>query len=121
MINLKTVGYYSVFLGFCVTGMWVFLLTSTHIEEGKTEMAFHLSSEFAMAFICLISGWQIIKKKSPGKLLGILGHGMLVYSVLNAAGYYGEKGEIPMLIMFMALFFLSVISLAVLFNSVKRD
>ena len=41
-----------------------------------------------MALICITSGVLISKKQETGNLLALAGHGMVIYSVLNAAGDY---------------------------------
>lgn len=92
------------------------LLTETP-PEGKTELSFHLFSEFLMALLCLVSGFLLLKNKPISKLLNVLGLGMVIYSVLNAAGYYGEKNEIPIMIMFIVLLILT--SIAIFFNLEK--
>lgn len=90
-MKLKLIAFYSIFIGVSVIAMWVLILSTEVLPEGKTELSFHLISEFLMALICLISGIQILRRSRLGKLLNITGLGMVLYSVLNAAGYYGEK------------------------------
>ncbi len=113
----KVIGYYSVIIGVSVIAMWVFILLNESLPEGKTELTFHLFSEFMMAFCCLISGLFLLKKKLNGKLLNVLGLGMMIYSVLNAAGYYGERGDIPMMILFFGIF---ILTLAAVFFHLKK-
>lgn len=60
-----------------------------------------------MALLCLVSGILLLTDKPLSRLLNILALGMVIYSVLNAAGYYGEQKDIPMMIMFIALLILT--------------
>jgi lipopolysaccharide export LptBFGC system permease protein LptF len=109
-MNRKIVSYYSIIIGFAVILMWTMILLKKEIPEGKTELLYHLSSEFLMAVLCLISGILWLSNRRIGKSLNILGLGMVIYSVLNAAGYYGERDNIPMMVMFSILFILTIIA-----------
>jgi hypothetical protein len=106
----KIVAYYSISIGVAVILMWIMILLRQEIPEGKIEMIFHLVSEFVMAFLILISGFMLIYKHRMGKLLNIAGLGMVLYSVLNAAGYYGESDNAAMMIMFSLLFLFTFIA-----------
>jgi hypothetical protein len=113
-MKIKTVGYYSIFIGIAVISMWTMILFTQNPPEGKTELTFHLFSEFLMAVLCIFSGILILRNKAFGKSLNVLALGMVIYSVLNAAGYYGENNEVQMMIMFIALSILT--SIAVIIN-----
>lgn len=115
-MKIKIVGYYSIFIGIAVITMWTMILFTQHPPEGKTELTFHLFSEFVMAILCIFSGILILKNKAFGKSLNILALGMVIYSVLNAAGYYGENNEVQMMIMFVALSILTSIAVIINFN-----
>lgn len=110
-MKTKIVAYYSIFIGISVIAMWIMILLTETPSEGKTELSFHLFSEFLMALLCLITGILLLRNNSKGKMLNILGLGMVIYSVLNAAGYYGERKDIPFMIIFIILFILTSIAL----------
>lgn len=82
-------------------------------SRGRTELSFHLFSEFLMASVCIVGGILLLRKNSLGKPVTSIGLGMVLYSVLNAAGYYGELGNTPMMIMFIFLFVLSMVALLI--------
>ena len=109
-MKLRIVAYYSIFIGISVIAMWIMILLTENPAEGKTELSFHIFSEFLMALLCLVSGILLLKNKPKGRLLNILGLGMVIYSVINAAGYYGEKSETLMMIMFIVLLILTIIA-----------
>lgn len=107
----KFIGYYSVFIGISVIALWIMILFKQSPPEGKTELAFHLFSEFLMAMICLVSGILLLKKNHIGKPLNFIGLGMAIYSILNAAGYYGQNSNFYMMIMFILLFIVTMTAL----------
>jgi hypothetical protein len=106
-MNRRIVSYYSIFVGLAVILMWTVILLRQEIPEGKIEMFYHLFSEFLMAILCVVSGILFLFNYKIAKLLNILGLGMVIYSVLNAAGYYSERENVPMILMFTILFLLT--------------
>lgn len=107
----KIVAYYSIFIGISVIAMWTMILLTENPPEGKTELTFHLFSEFLMALLCSVSGILLLMNRPKGRMLNILGLGMVIYSVINAAGYYGERNDIPKMILFVVLFILTSVVL----------
>lgn len=116
----RIVGGYTIFIGISVIAMWIMILNGPTLPEGKTELGFHLFSEFLMAIICIISGLRLWLNKPSAKILNVCGLGMVIYSVLNAAGYYGEKGETVMLLMFIILTILTANAVILLTVSNKK-
>jgi lipopolysaccharide export LptBFGC system permease protein LptF len=90
--------------------MWTIILLKQEVPEGKIEMSYHLFSEFLMAVLCVVSGVLFLLNNRIAKHLNILALGMVIYSVLNAAGYYGEQENVPMLVMFTILFLITTIA-----------
>jgi len=103
-MKTRIIGYYSVFIGISVIALWIMILLNETLPEGRTELSFHLFSELVMALLCLSSGILMIRRVRAGKILNITGLGMVAYSVINAAGYYGERGDTAMMIMFIVIF-----------------
>lgn len=112
----KLIAGYSIFLGISVIFLWVFILKPADQQEGKLEMGFHLMSEFLMACFCIVSGIKILLKHKESLLINSAAHGMVVYSVANAAGYYGERGNWPMTVVFLLIFCVSLIIIVININ-----
>ena len=112
-MKTKLIGYYSIFLAVTITAYWIMTLSSGSYPEGKIEIAFHVFSELLMAFICLLGGIFLLKKNKHGRNLSIIGFSMILYSVLNAAGYFGERNELRLTIVFMALFLITSMALII--------
>ena len=99
---LRYSNYYLVLIGTGVVFFWgMFILTNS---EFKTQIYFHIFSEILMATICIIAG---LKTFGKNYFLKVAAHAMLIYSTLNAAGFYAEKNDIIMLILFVFLFMVS--------------
>jgi hypothetical protein len=114
LVQIKILKWYCIAIGILIIVSWIFILfTKSELPEGNIELAFHLISEFIMAFACLFGGVLIHRKKKTGYLIVLIGFGMLIYSTLNAGGYYLEHGDyaVPLL---MLLLFLTTLMLAFL-------
>lgn len=112
----KIIGFYSVFLGVSVIAIWILIYLTEDISEGPLEMAFHLSAEGLMAFTCIAGGLMVISGRKRADLVILLGHAMIVYSVINAAGYYVQRGESVAPVLFMVLM---VVSMAIIHATIS--
>ncbi len=123
LISMKTrlIALYSLFLGIAILGMWGAILASSALPEGPVELTFHLISETLMALAALASGILILRGRRYGKMTGVAAHGMVIYSVLNAAGYYAERGERLLPALFILLMLGSAWSIFVLITSSKTS
>jgi len=113
----KTIGIYSIILGISIIALWIVLLISNNVPEVQTEpisIIFHLCAELLMGLMLLISGISLIRKSKVGDILFLISSGMVIYSIINSSGYYGNSGEWSMvtvfiLILLVTLFFNSVL------------
>jgi hypothetical protein len=116
----KLIGVFSIVTGISVLAMWVCLLATGATVEGPIALGFHLYSEFAMAIVLLVSGIMLFSKRTSAPITNMGGLGMMVYSTLNAAGYYGQKGDTAMMIFFVVLFCLAVGAISLHYQLLKR-
>jgi phosphotransferase system glucose/maltose/N-acetylglucosamine-specific IIC component len=103
----KVIGRYSLILGITILGSWGMILFTGEIPEGRTEFAFHLFSEVLMSLSCIVAGALILKQHRLGRGVTMAAHGMVIYSVLNAAGYYAEREGWILPAVFVILFLIS--------------
>jgi len=102
---LKPIALYSVFIGISVILFWNWFLMTQVPKEGFTELIFHIISEVLMAVLSIAAGYCFLRFKYLKPI--IAAHAMLVYSTLNATGYFIEKNEFLVLIFFVFLFIVS--------------
>lgn len=113
----KIIAVYSLVIGISIIGLWVMLMLTGEITEGKFEISFHITSEFIMAITLLIAGYGLLKGKIFARSVFLISNGMLIYSVLNAAGYYGESKDFIMMFMFLLILLISILSLLIIYRS----
>lgn len=106
IMNKKLAAIFNIIIGISMIGTWALLLGTKNVVEIKTkpiEILFHIFSEIATALLLLISGFGIITNKRWSSKLFLLSMGALLYSVINAVGFYGQSGDFIMVIVFVVI------------------
>ena len=88
------------------------LLITKQIPELETEpiaIGFHITAESIMGTISIVSGILMLINLSWALYPFILAMGLVIYSVINSAGYYGQKKEWPFVIMFGVILLTSIV------------
>ena len=105
-------GIYAILVGIGVLGLWTMLYLTNQIPEIKTEsvaIGFHITAEITMGILSLLSGIFLLIDLSWARYLFILAMGLVVYAVINSAGYYGQKKQWSFVIMFGIILIVSII------------
>ena len=92
------------------------LLRTKQVPELETEpvaIKFHITAEMTMGILSLMSGIFLLIGLSLSTYFFILAQGLVIYAVINAAGYYGQRKQWPFVIMFGIILIASA-SLAIL-------
>ena len=108
----RTAAIYAIIVGIAMVGMWSRDLLTGQVPELITEpidIILTIVAEYLTAVALMISGFGLIKKRSWGFKAFLLSMGFLLYSVMSAAGYFGQKGEFVMLGMMVVIFILAVV------------
>ncbi|MHA1931683.1 MAG: hypothetical protein ACW96X_04030 [Promethearchaeota archaeon] len=109
-------GIYAIVIGIGILGLWLMLYITKQIPELKTEpvaIAFHITAECIMGILSLLSGIFLLSGFSCAPYFFILAMGLITYAVINSAGYYGQKKQWSMVIMF-GLVLIASVSLVIL-------
>jgi len=109
---------YTIIIGITMLGMWFLLLIKREVPDLKTkptQIFFHLVAEFLTAVMLIIGGIGFIMNQPWGMALFFIAIGMVIYSTINAAGFYGQLKDWPMFIILIVftIFSLLITSLIV--------
>lgn len=102
---------YAMAVGVLMLVMWPVLFITGDIVELQTaplEIYFHLAAELLTAVLLIAGGVGKFRGKAWGLKLYLLSMGMLIYTVMNSAGYYAQTGDIAFVTMFAVLFILTL-------------
>ena len=114
------VSIYSVLIGFFMIGFWMFATFSGMVpeEEKPWGIRFHLLSEFTTATLLIVSGIASTFDIEWAKSTSLLALGMLLYIVIYSPGYYLQKKNKPMAIMFISLIILTILAISLTFTQI---
>ncbi len=111
-MNLRVLAAaYAVGLGLLMGGMWSVLLGTGQVPELQTasiEIGLHLAAEGLTAVALLVAGFGLLRARRWATSMFALALGMVLYTVVNSAGYYGQLGEWPMVGFFGVLGLITV-------------
>mgnify|MGYP000302969650 CR=1 FL=1 len=103
---------YAIGVGLAMLGMWTAFYLAGEISDLTTaplEIGFHLLAEGLTAIALLAAGVGLLRDWGAAVRLLPVALGMLLYTVVNSAGYYAPLGEWPMVGMFLALTALTLV------------
>jgi len=114
-------GIYAIVIGIGIIGLWTMLYLTKQIPEIKTEpiaIAFHITAEMLMGTLSLLSGIFLLIGLPWAPYFFILAMGLIIYAVINSAGYYAQKNQWPFVIMFGIILVASIclVILNIIFN-----
>ena len=110
-------GIYAIVVGIGMIGQWSISLFTKQVPELKTEpfrIAFHLAGEFLTALALIASGLGLITGVTWAQTAYRVSVGMLLYTVIVSPGYFAQKRQWPMVVMFAVLLILALVSLALI-------
>ncbi len=99
-------------VGIFIAGFWGMLVATgqAELKERPWDMRYHLAAEFATAALLILSGAGSFLGLGGISIVAPLALGMLLYTVVNSAGYYAGRGERAMVGMFSFLTVLTVVA-----------
>ncbi|MFX0177164.1 MAG: hypothetical protein ACFE85_13170 [Candidatus Hodarchaeota archaeon] len=104
-------GIYAILIGIGIIGLWIMLLRTKKVPELNTEpvaIKFHITAEMIMGILALMSGIFLLIGLSWASYFFILAMGLVIYAVINSAGYYGQRKQWSFVIMFGIILIASI-------------
>jgi hypothetical protein len=83
--------------------MWSILLVSRQVpvlDTRPVEAALHLTAEFLTALVLILAGAGQLTGQRWGRPAYLVSMGMLLYSVINSAGYFAQTGQLTFIGMY---------------------
>ena len=112
----RAAAMYSIIVGFAMIGIWIMLLVTRQDPQLQTELqtmpfaiGMAITSDFLTAAVLLAGGFGLIMNHEWAVKVFLLSMGFLFYSIVNAAGLYGQRGDFAFIGMFAVIFILAVI------------
>lgn len=97
---------FAIVVGMFMTGFWLLLYLTGGIPELRTapiEIGYHLLAELLTAVLLVTAGFGLLRGPQWVARLYPVALGMLLYTVINSAGYYAQRGDFVVVAMFTGL------------------
>ncbi len=118
-MKTRSIAYFCVVVGAMMGVQWLFFLATGNVPELETEplaITFHLAAELIAAAALVIAGVALLRGVRWARPAALTALGMLLYTVVNSAGYFAEQRVWAMVAMFGVLLVVSVFCVAALFK-----
>jgi hypothetical protein len=119
----KIAAIYSILVGIAMIGMWLSLIATNQVPEINDEpirITYHLIGEYLTAIMLLIGGFGLLTNRGWGFHVFLISMGMLLYTVIVSAGYYGQKEDMIMVGVFTIFQVLTVLLIGLSFYKWKE-
>jgi len=114
MKKSKISAIFTIIVGFLMISMWTGLILTGQVPglmSPQLEIKIHIITEMLTAGALIIGGISVIKEWSSLRDLHLVSQGMLVYAVLNSSGYYIDRNQFTITILFAMILVGTVLSL----------
>lgn len=114
---MKFPAWYSISVGSLILLQWVFFLTTGSVPELKTapwEIGHHMTAELLLAFTLLAGGITTLRSIGWGEKILLVALGMAVYSEINSPGYFAQREQWALVVMFAILLIAALWSIRIL-------
>ena len=113
MTNIRTTAAaFATVVGISMLGMWLVFLITRQVPEWDSkpvETSLHITAEVLTAFALIAAGAGLFLRQIWAKDIYLFSMGMLLYSVIQASGYFAQQGRFTYLSMFAVFAMLAVI------------
>lgn len=93
-------------VGIAILGLWSMLLARRQVPEltaGLASMRFHLTAEILTGALLIIAGVASRAGVAWAPPVAAAALGAALYSTINSPGYYADRGEKALVVMFAVL------------------
>lgn len=115
-----TAAAFAIFIGIAMIGMWAILLLAGQVPEWSgrpIETTIHLTAEIITALFLVASGAGLVTRQKWARDVYLFSMGLLMYSVIQAAGYYIQRGQLTFVGMFAVFALLAMMfTVLMMFN-----
>lgn len=103
---MKFPAWYGIVVGVLMIVQWILSIVSGGVPEFQSEpwrIGFHLAAEFSTAIILIVGGIAVLRSAAWGRVILLIGIGMVIYSEIVSPGYFAQLDQWPMVGMFIVL------------------
>lgn len=111
------VAWFEILVGVMIVALWISLLVTRQVPElaeGHRDIWFHVAAEVITAALLIAGGITVLVSSDSAAKLAAIAIGALLYTAVNSAGYYADRRQWPVVVMFALLAGLTAVGAVVL-------
>jgi hypothetical protein len=123
MNKFRFVASFCLFVGSMMAIQWLFFLLSGSVPElvsAPLAIAFHLAAEGSTAVLLIVAGSALWGQRHWALPATLLALGMLIYAMVNSAGYFAQQSQWGMVAMFGLLLLVTLFCIRTLVATPQR-
>jgi hypothetical protein len=111
--HARSAGAFGILAGIAMLLLWAWLIATGNVDSLEprplgTWLHMHIAGEVLTAVILIVAGWGLLTTALWAGRLFLLANGMLLLAVIHAIAWYGERGEVGMVVAVFAVGVLAV-------------
>jgi hypothetical protein len=102
---------FAILAGAAIIAIWLYLFASGGVPELQVQPAAtwtRIVTEIITALLLLAAGFGLLTRQRWARRVYLIAVGALLFAVVHAVATYGERGQIGMVLFFLALAIVSV-------------
>jgi hypothetical protein len=107
----------SIGVGLSIASLWSTLLLRRQVPElalNLPSIRFHLTAELLASIGLLVGGIGMLLHAPWGTVIAAVALGAALYSTINSPGYYADRRQLPIVVLFLVLAFVIAAAIAFL-------
>ncbi len=107
----KQSAYFAIAIGVIMLAIWVYFLATgqtASLEATGLGTTLHIVGEVVTALFLIYSGWGLVTGKRWSERAFLLANGMLLIAIIHAIAWYGDRGNMALVIFFVLVAIASV-------------
>lgn len=97
---------FAILVGVAMLAVWAYLLSTGGVPElaiRPLDTWIHIAAEVLTALLLLAAGLALITRQSWARKAYLVAIGALLFTVIHAFAFYGERGNVAMVVFFLIL------------------
>lgn len=109
---------FAIAVGIVMLAIWAYMLATNAVPEldiRPLSTWLHIAGEVVTALLLIAAGIGLLRHSVWGRRLYIFATAALLLEIIHAVGFYGERGDIAMVLLFL------LIALAAIFFALRAE
>lgn len=103
--------FFAITVGVIMIAIWGWLVVSGNtygLEATRLGTTLHIAGDLATAAFLIFSGWGLLAQKRWSERAFLIANGMLLIAIIHAIAWYGDRGNLPLVVFFVLVAIASV-------------